>query len=340
MKDLTAAINLNEEVAHLAEFIRQKWTPIDNLEALFTEIRDAALHAARGWFDAHTVWERVTDWQDARAALLQGTLTLGADTHVDLYDAICTLLYDISRELRDVREAALALDGDWDFERRVRAIELRLSSRYPDLAGARPLGWAELALGYCDCDGQAEYDPRPDRELFQGSRVDGPSAGFTSRVALPYVMYDHTCQSQKAPSVLVGAVFAHFLGIAEYLNTQALIHNLAAALPDLQTPDMLFERNEQNLKAHHPVLTVLLQLARPCKTKASFEEHLVISAQYAALSEEEKAKLQADNHDAIAKLIARLKSRPSTEEVQERTAAKQHRIVLLKEAFNHQPTVI
>ncbi|KVP17054.1 hypothetical protein [Burkholderia ubonensis] len=332
MKTLTADINLDEEVAHLAEFIGQKWTPITGMPALFAEIRAAAFHAARGWFDQHAVWEFATDLEDTRAKLLASKLNLGFDASVEYYDSLCTLLSDISRSAREVREAGMALDGEWYFERRVRAVERQVVSKYPDLASARPLGWAELEKGYCDFDGQAEYDPYPDRDLFNGVRVEGTlSSDFPGRVALPYVMYDEKCQGFKASSVLVGSVFAHFLGIAEFLNTHKLKQDLLAALPNLPEPVMLFERN---LQTDNPFLKVMFELAKPCRTKASFEESLAQRAEFEALSDEEKAQRRAGNNDAILQILAELKRTTTAEEDQRYAAEKEHRITLLRAALD------
>lgn len=333
MKKLTTALNLDEEVNNLAEFIAQKWTPISNLEALFTEIRDAALHAARAWFDQHAVWEVATEMEDKRTALLEANLNMGFKVYPALYDAQCTLLSSVARSTGEVRNSALDLDGDWDYTRRVRAVELSLGSRYPDLAGARPLGWDALAKAYNDFDGQEEYDPRPDRELFKGVLVQGTFSGsFTSRVALPYVMYDEKCQSYKAAHVLVGAVFAHFLGIAEYLNTEKLKKDLVDALPDVATPEMMFERN---LQTDNPILKVMFELATTCRSKAEFETCLASYAEYEALSDEEKAARKAANSEKISEIMSRLMSKSDSEaEDKKQAEAKQHRNNLLRAAFS------
>ena len=332
MKTLTADINLDEEVAHLAEFISQKWTPLANIQTLFAEIRDAALHAARGWFDQNEVWELATELEDARAKRLQSNLNLGFDASVELYDALCTLLHGIGRSAKDLREAGMALDGDWDYERRVRAVEHQLLLKYPDLAGARPLGWAELEKGYCDFDGQEEYDPYPDQELFKGALVQGTfSFDFPYRVALPYVMYDEKCQSFKASAVLVSAVYAHFLGIAEFLNTQKLKQDLVAALPNLDEPGMLFGRN---LGTGNPFLMVMFEQMKPCPSRESFEACLAKRAEYEALSDEEKAKRTVNRDAVIQQMLARLKD-PTRDAAQRQKDAeeKQQRISLLRAAL-------
>ncbi len=331
MKELNETINLDEEVLHLAEFIRQKWTPIANIEDLFREIRDAALHSARGWFDQHEVWELATELEDKRSDKLEAELKLSFDAGAYLYDAWCTLLSAISRKAKDVREAGMALDGDWDFTRRTRRVEVSLSEKYPDLASARPLGWAELEAGYSDFDGQEEYDPKPDRELFKGAKVQGTLSGtFPLRVALPYVMYDEKCQGNRASHVLVGAVFAHFLGIAEHLNTVKLKCDLVAALPELDSPGMVFERT---LQTDNPILKVLFDLAPPCRSKAEFEACIASRTEFDALSEEEKARIKEINSKSISRMLEQLCNESSEERSQQYAIERLHHRSLMQAAF-------
>lgn len=328
MKELTVDINLDEEVTHLAEFIRQKWTPIANIEALFTDIRDAALHAARGWFDQHEIWEFAVKLEDQRAAMLKKTLSDDLDVGLEYYDALCTLLSSVSRDAQPVRDAALAVDGNWDFSRVTSRLTSRLLETYPDLAPSRPLGWAELEKDYNDFDGQEAYDPRPDRELFTGSHVPGlQSPAFPGRVALPYVMYDEKCQGLKARGALVGAVFAHFLGIAEYLNTLELKTAIEKAFSGIHTPELLFERH---VETDNKLLKVLIALARPSPSKEDFEKAVVAKAKFEALSEDEKEDSKAVNNRKVIELLERLRSERNDEKWE---AEKQHRITLMREAF-------
>lgn len=334
MKELSTDINLDEEVAHMAEFIRQKWTPIENIEALFTEIRDAALHAARAWLHDHDIWDVAHDMLDARKALLEEKLKDSLPVQsvgVEYYDALCTLVYDISGKAKRLKEAGMDIDGPWDFSRRVNALSNRLSAKYPDLATARPNGWAEFEKGYTEYDGQAEYDPKPDRELFKGSKVEGACSGsFPMRVALPYVMYDEKAQGFKAYRVLVGAVFAQFLGIKEMLNTEELKQALKA-LPGMDEPTMVFERK---VATDNPLLSVLFKMARPCPKEAAYLAACKSQAEYAMLSDEEKAALEAKHEDKIQQILDRLKSSGGGEEDRKkREASKLNLVNLLNEAF-------
>lgn len=330
MKTLTTDVNLDEEVMHLAEFIRRKWTPIANLESLFTEIRDAAVTAARSWFDWYPLWEAAVALQKERQTLLQ--TTYGRQVSADLYDALSTLLDSIAGESRDLSDAARSLDGKrWDFDACVRMLEVRLCDRYPELAGVRPLGWDELGKGYRDFDGQDEYDPGPDQDLFKGSNVQGVrSADFPGRIALPYVMAGERVHNRKASVALVGAVYAQFLGIKEFLNTHRLVQDLVEALPQLQVPAVLHVRN---VTTENPFLKVAVECAPPVATSADFEEHLARLAAFNALTEEERASRQAERNAVVQKLLAGLTS-SNPEEDKKYAAEKERKRLLLRAAFN------
>jgi hypothetical protein len=323
MKKLTVDINLNDEVAYLAEFIRLKWTPIKNLEALFGEIRDAAFHAGRAHFDSHVTCLKAREMEKARTALL--ATTYGRNASAELYDALCTLLFEVGLSVRGLSDAGLDLDGEWDFTRLVAALELQLAPRYPDLANARPQGWLDQAAA----DALDEYDPYPDRELFKGARVDGPiSSDFPGRVALPYVMYAEVEQDYRASHSLVGAVFAHFLGIASYLNSHKLADDLEAALPKLLEPTMLFERD---IRTDNPILKVAISIAKPPKTKESFEANLASQATFEALPEEEKARRKAENAKEIQNFLDTLTLTQEVDASHEAESARH--LALLRDAF-------
>lgn len=321
MDKLTPTLDLDAEVVALAEFISAKWTPIANITQLFTEIRDAAMHAARAWIDKHRVWEVASKMEDDREAMLREVLGL-PESNPAWYDAYCTLLSHVAHKASALREAGLAVDGEWDFECRENQVAAKLADKYDSLVEARPLGWAALAENYVDFDGQAEYDPKPDRALFKGARVEGTlSACFPGRVALPYVMYDEVCQGRRAYRVLVGAVYAHFLGIAEYLNTTRLIDDLQAAVtPAVQFRGMLYERK---VESQNPLLQFMLADLSPCPPKASFEESLAHQAAFAALTPEEQAARHREGAVEFEKMIEELlvEDKMSAREANEREKA-------------------
>ncbi|MNR71555.1 hypothetical protein D3C71_21860 [compost metagenome] len=327
MNKLTPNIDLDLEVSHMAKYIAQKWTPIAGLEAMFAEIRDAAVHAARGWMESHTLSLRAHELRKARQEQLIQALPQGEGATAAYYDGVSHFLSEVSFKDMRICEAARDVDGRWDYSRKVAALTSSLSARYPQLAAARPLGWDALAENYVDFDGQEEYDPTSDRALFEGTEASGACSGdFVYRTALPYVMYDEICQGNKASHVLVGSVFAQFLTIQERLNAQravAALEQLAAGA----APQLLLEWTPQVENLH---LKAIVALMEPVPTREQYEEALAQRKAWDALSEEERQARREDNSESIAKLLANLKSENDTEKW---AAEKAEALRVVREVF-------
>jgi len=333
MKTLNESISLDDEVKAIATYIGLKWTPIGNLESLVQDVRVAAEHAARALFEEHPVWEVTVAAEDAREAMLKQKYGDGRPT-LKYYDAGCQLIDNIRGGLKDVRTAALNLDGKWDYEHIVNKVFQTLKPKYPDLVRARPNAWAELEANYDDDDGQEEYDSRPDRALFQGSKAEGTLSGdFVFRTALPYVMYDEKCQGPKAHSVLVGAIFSQFVLITEYLNTKKACKDLEAVIATLPQEHVF----ELTISPQTPVLKALIKLGKPYATRLDYEKAVAQVAAYDALSDAEKGLKEIENQASMDAFMAKLMKPSARESYDEILAAEAKKTapikVLLKEAL-------
>jgi hypothetical protein len=329
MKTLTADINLDEEVAHVADFLGLKWTPINDIHAVIREIRDTALHAARGWFDGHALWELAGQLEDERKLLLEQSLELGPDSCAHYYDALAGLLDQVGLTANRIAEAGVQLDGRWDFGQRSRAVARSVTSKYPQLVGAHPAGWDAMVWVQPCGPGWEDVDPEADRALFKGAGViPGYSTDLPSSVSIHLVRLRGT----RASTQLIDAMFAHFLAIAKFLNTEKLKHDLAAALPRLREPVMLFERDD--VKTDNPFLKVAFELARPPYTKAQFEESLDSAAAFEALSDDEKAKKQAEVEAELMDSISRINRAAEDKQFAEEAAQC---LALLVAAFSAKP---
>lgn len=298
MKTLTADINLDEEVEHVADFLSRTWTPVTDLRDAIRDIRDAALHAARGWFDGHALWAFASQLEDERQRLLEQSLGHTRDSGVVYYDAMATLLAAVSLTSHRIAAAGVQLDGRWDFDRRSRALVRAVTSKYAQLAGALPAGWDALVWVQPGCPGWGEVDLDADRALFKGTGViPGYSTDLPSNVSIHLVRL----KSQRASTQLIDAVFAHFLVIAKFLNTEKLQRDLVAAMPRLREPAMLFERDD--VTTNNPFLKVAFELARPPYTEVQFVESQANAAAFNALSGGEQAKKQAEVEQEMMALI-------------------------------------
>lgn len=303
MKHLALDINLDAEVCAIAQYLAQKWAPIANLEAMVRDIRDAACHDARALVSS-SISTPIIDLRHQRVAVLTPALPEGSKTrHLAMFDAVSHFLQELTGPLVNIERQTLSIDGPWDSERRIGRLRAQLSAKYPDLPAARPLGWDVLAQGYVDFDGQEEYDDSQDVALFHGTRVNSHSAShFVARTALPYVIYDEKCQGRKAAEVLVSAVYAQFMGIQEFLNTE----RLARAMTDwvnAQPPTQVFE-----LPAlpDNPHVRVLATEVTPPRAEQAFHEFLAREQEFEALPEAEKARRRQANSARLVEMMQRL----------------------------------
>jgi hypothetical protein len=227
MKELTTNVDLDEEGRAIVSFLEQKWAPLARLPELVTEIRTAALRAARGWIDQYAVSELAHELEKEREKLLK---TINAPDDARYYDAYLHFLDSVSSFEKPLYQAGLNLDGQWDYGKRVKRLAWVLTESFTGLPEAKPLGYDE-ACGQNVHDLCEAYTPGPDRDQFQGSRVEGVLSGpFPMRVALPYVLVDRE-HGYEPWTTLIGAIYAHFLGLQKFRNVADLTNALGNALP-------------------------------------------------------------------------------------------------------------
>jgi len=333
MKTLTADINLDEEVAHLAAYLSLKWTPVNNLTAIISDIRETAFAIGRSWFTKHDLWDAAKELRDGRKALLSAQPEIGDRIGAEYYDALCTLLDSIMNSSTDLYDAGVALAGCWDYSARVKQLHLALVAQHPELEGIRPHGWDALADNYHDYDGQDEYDPEEDMASFHATSTNRyRSWEFVETVALPYVLHDERNRRLTASQTLVGAVLTHFLRISEFLNTEKLIRDLKNALPKLGEPAILWSRD---VKTDNPLLKAAIELAPPVKSEKSYLESRAAQEAFEALSPEEKAQRKAKNSASILSMLERLKKvdEPDPEFDRKREEEKRLTLETLRMAF-------
>lgn len=302
MKPLSFPLDLDTEVRAVAQYLAQKWTPVTDLEGMVRTIKDAACHDARAWVGSSFSTPLIALRRQRAAQLVPGADDATART-VAQFDAVYGFLFDLLAPLLDYGRTALALDGPWDYSRRVARLRTALSTVHPDLAETRPHGWDQMAANYTEFQGQEEYDVSKDAALFEGSRVESAgSSHLVERTALPYVMYGEKCQSQKASHALVGAIYTQFLGIQEFLNTERLVRDLTEWVA-AQPSGMVFE-----LPAlpDNPHLRLLATDIRKPRGEAAYLEYQERLARFEALSPEDKAQQEQVSRERVQELAQRL----------------------------------
>lgn len=320
MQELKAGIQIPAEEAAVVSYLAQTWAPIEGLSALVADIRATAFHQGRGWLDEFDIGTLAHDRARQRQEFLVKELPGDVEREREIgatYDRAVQVLDAMWTNSRLLVKLGKALDGPWDYSRRVDSTYAALAGKYPDLARAKPLGWDELEKDYVDFGGQEKFDSKAARNMFKGA--DTATAGsdaFPIRVGLPHVMYDDKCQGRRAPRVLVGAIFSHFLVIREFLNTLSVLDAIKA-VPQPNQAEVLFSFE---VETENPFVKVLLALNERVYTEEDYREAIDGARAYERLSAEEKAE-RAKNHDQeISELMAQWaaedKAGPSTEEVE------------------------
>lgn len=317
MKKLTLDFDANAEVQAVCDFISQKWTTIPNLKDLVSEIQQKAFRIGSSWIEQYDTVNAAHDLRDLREEHLKKLLTPEEGEQIAYYDAYCSFIMQVSLKVRTLREVGMNYHSTWDYSREVNRLYASVYERYPELTTAKPQGWAELEKDYVDFAGQEEYNPRPDRELFQG--VDSSALGFaglTYTLALPYVMYSEFCQGRSASRELVGAIFSHFLTIRESLNGMQFDAELRRVMAEAPAEPVFYLKS---FPSDNPFLQVIFKdWVQSDNQETLFKACVANRAATKELTPEEQAESERERAAYIEELIRSLKN-PNPAEVQEAT---------------------
>lgn len=335
MKPLTLDVDLAEEVQAIADYLALKWAPRDDLIKLVLAIRDRAMVDARGWIDHYELSHEAHELEKKREALLESR---GFASDARYYDAYCVFLDRISFLDRVLRDIGLTLDGPFSFESRVKRLSWGLNETFKGLTRYLPLGWEE-SLSQNEDDLCEAYSSKADKELFAGTDAQGVMSGtFPWKVALSTIRKGES--NGLAPWVeLVGAVYGHFLCIAEFLNTRRAVEALKTALP-YDAPEMQFALPEQFA---NPFLQTLKVWQGPTPSELSYQgsvmmrESLKLPEAERAAFVKDKPELVKAYAEGIAQMHARLGSDERNPEVRARMA---HEMKLALTAAQFQRVVV
>lgn len=297
MEKITVDMDMDAEVAAIVDFVKQKWSPIPNLEQLVTRVRDQALYNARAWFHEWKFGAAVNDLAEQREKLLEALLDDPEEKSASsLYDNVVRGLEQIRRPCSTMREAALTLDVDHEnknFDDFTVPLSKRLIKDLPGFSKSKPVGWAALSKSYGDRSASAEYDLEPDRQLFQGVDPEARTWHLVEKLALPNLMYDYKEQGRTPTYMLVSSIYSHFLFVIENINTQKMISAVENAFP-LEEPGLIFGL-KLSPSTSNPHIDVLLASMSELPSKEMYERSVQNSRDFAALSDDEKAERRSAN---------------------------------------------
>lgn len=315
MKPLQKDLDVQAEVRAVVDFVQQKWTPIDSLGTLVSELQEKAFSDWRATFDAldgsfsATISGLVQKRDAALADQYDGTELSVA---IDL-DRPRRLLIHLLGSAMELQEPAMNIDGPWNFERSANAAYKGASLRHPGLSEAQPLGWRELRLGYARHDGMVEYDLKADADLFKGTDLDAPrTQPFHQMISLPQAMYNDVENRKRPASTLVSAIYSHFLGIRQYLNTAEMISSIEK-LADWEVDGPV---QGVQFTSQQPLVNVMLKLL-PEQNVADFRAAVAAEvksiAEYEALTDQEKASRRTELSNSLKAML----NSPSVEDIKQ-----------------------
>lgn len=286
MKPLNHDFDLDQESRAIVAFLEVKWAPIARLPDLVDAIRTAALHAARGWIDRYDVGTLAHALESKRKEVLAA---IKAPSDSEYYDAYLHFLGSVQSLDNTLYQVGLNLDGAWDYGRKVKRLAWHLTETFSGLTEMQPLGYMEAA-GADVHDLCEAYKPSVDRDLFQGSKVEGVLSGtFPMRVALPYVKAD-AGQGLEPWVTLIGAIYAHFLGLQQYRNMWDLTTALTKAMPyDVPAVQFSLPKTSDN-----PFVRVLLTWSGTPPSEDAYRGALRYRASMSMPAAQSAAHLQAE----------------------------------------------
>lgn len=332
----TANVDIDAELAAITAHIADTWAPIENLGQIVKYVQEQAFIRGRAWIEKHPVWLSLSAAEAAREARLTAALTSDEEQRLGpYYDAPCMLLRYMSLQTDALREAGLNLDGRWDYEKVVNAIHREARTQYLQLDSAKPLLWDALAKNYIDFDGMEDFDHKAATASFNGADTSTAGAGdFVTRTALPHVMYDETCQGRKAASVLVGAVFAHFLGIVAHRNTQGMLEAIRKFSLDTLPASVTFGTR---FASANPLLQALITMAessidhreQALTNVDAYTKALADARVFAVLPESEKEAIRERNRADIDEMLASMRVEDPDASRRQEAEAERYRGILL-----------
>lgn len=297
MKKITVDMDMDAEVAAIVNFVKQKWSPIPELEQLVTKVRDQALYNARAWFHEGKFSVKMIELSNQREKMVEALLDDPEEkSAASLYDNVVRALEQIRRPASMMRDAALTLDVDHEnkgFDEFTIPLSKRLIKEIPGFSRSKPVGWAALSKNYPDHSDSAEYDYGSDRQIFQGVDPEGRTWHLVEKLALPNLMHDYKEQRRTPTYMLVSSIYSHFLGVIEYLNTQKMVSAIESALPLTEQGVVFNLKPEAN--TGNPHADILLAKITGLPSREQFERSVQNSRDFDALSDEEKTERKAAN---------------------------------------------
>lgn len=276
MKIVTLQLNIDEEINAMEQQVLASWSNVRDIRPALTELYAKAAHDTRAFFEdfepsmlcrslieaRRTEIEKLFDDEDQKALC-------------GYYDAVSSTLSQIDNRMGYVLSASRNIDGPWDFSTKLTPHFKAILKKYPSLAHA---------------------SPKPDSQNveFQGCYIGAVrSSEFPERISARHVEYEVDSHGKGSAYVLIGAAYAHFMGISEKLNTLGLMRDIQG-LFDISEPEMKFAKIIDG-GVGNKLLDTLISLVEPMQQEKDFVDAVESMKAFRAKTPEEQKAMANTN---------------------------------------------
>ncbi|AXH59762.1 hypothetical protein [Pseudomonas amygdali] len=330
MKPFRTDLSITEEIQAVADFLALKWEPVDNLAAIVQSVQKAAFHDGRAAIDGAEVGGFISDIMRRRADMIQGMMDNPVEKmFATMFDGPMQVLITLSSHARQLAEVGLNVDGKWDYERQVRAAQIRAERDFPGLATAAPAGWQEFKNRVKDGKVNIDYSLADEKVAFAGSMIETcRSLGLVEQLALHNLQYGDEEQGRKPQYALISAIYSHFSNI----QLKMVSHELMVAIDrmtDWDVPEHRFGTPALN-DSGNVFAKLLISKVGEARQESEFRQAVESKLEFDAKPEEERNAIQQTNRDRMKSEMTPAYWKAMDEQIKREEASA---LVDLREAF-------
>jgi len=305
MKQLDGVINLDEEFSALVEFVKLKWSTVDELPLLMHEAWDIGVDLYKAKAESNYLLKnKICDMGKSKDKYICSTLTNSERFIAERYHPFNLFC----RDLLLVGISTFLSEPEFTYSELEKKMK-EIIKKYPSCKEMKPLGWNELKKVYVEYMGMDEYNLKEDEALFKGTNVAQHDRSFLLRISLPQVMYDELEQGNDRIVVLLAGVVDHAGKCKKHNNALAMLKDIERIedyfLTLKEVHPMPFDVSFENVTKNCFFDEILKKSKEDFLTPESFKESVEQRKEFDNLPEEEKAKRKADNAVAVMNMLKR-----------------------------------
>lgn len=278
MKTVTLQLNMDDEINAMEQQVLATWSNVRDIRPALQALYTQAAHDTRAFFEDFEPSMLCRSLSEARVAEIEKLFDDEDQKNLcGYYDSVASTLRQIDNGMSYVLSASRNLDGPWDFAEKLTVPFKALVKKHPGLAHASPKSDAENVE-------------------FQGCYIGAVrSPEFSERITSQYVGYEVDGHGKGAAYVLIGAAYAHFMGICEQINTLTLMRDIQG-LFDINEPTIKFGKVIEG-SVGNKMLDTLISLAEPMQEEKDFVDAVANMKAFRAMTPQEQTKkASADMH--------------------------------------------